>query len=44
MEEKPDTHELQDKLMGILLQTTRDAAGKLVRSFVDEGKSECHKV
>ncbi len=35
-EEKPD-HDLQDKLMGILLQTTRDVAGMVVRPFAEEG-------
>ncbi len=35
-EEKPE-HELQDKLMGILLQTTRDVAGMVVRPFAEEG-------
>ncbi len=32
-----EDRERQDALMGVLLQTTRDAAGKLVRSFIDEG-------
>ncbi len=32
-----EDREWQDALMGVLLQTTRDTAGKLVRSFVDEG-------
>ncbi len=34
--ETPDG-ELQDKLMGILLQTTRDVAGMVVRPFAEEG-------
>ncbi len=29
--------ELQDKLLGILLQTTRDVAGMVVRPFTEEG-------
>ncbi len=29
--------ELQDKLLGILLQTTRDVAGMVVRPFAEEG-------
>ncbi len=35
-EETPDS-ELQDKLMGILLQTTRDAAGMVVCPFAEKG-------
>ncbi len=36
-EEEKSDQELQDKLLGILLQTTRDVAGMVVRPFTEEG-------